>query len=81
MVCEQGVVRLVDGYSESNGRLEMCVNEDWGTVCDEGFGSEEADSTCGVLGYKSSGRQPPVLFACGLIYIQHLRAETVSDVI
>ena len=50
----------MNGYSEYNGRLEMCVNEKWGTICDERFGSEEADATCGALGYKNSGRQPIV---------------------
>ena len=57
-------MRLVNGYSASDGRLEICVNKKWGTVCDEKFGSEEANTICGALGYKSSGRQPPVLCMC-----------------
>ena len=54
-------MRLVDGYSDSNGRFEICVNEKWGTVCDDKFGREEADATCGALGFKNSGRQPSIV--------------------
>ena len=34
--CEEGSIRLADGIIEQEGRLEVCVNEVWGSVCDEG---------------------------------------------
>ena len=35
--------------------MEICVEGFWGTVCDSGFGIEEATVVCRQLGMKSSG--------------------------
>ena len=47
-------VRLVDGPSEHEGRLEVEYNGEWGTVCDYNFGRTEADVACHQLGYNGS---------------------------
>lgn len=41
VVCADGDLRLVGGLSEYEGKLEMCYNEVWGTVCD-GFWNQRA---------------------------------------
>ena len=45
-------MRLADGPSESCGRVEIYHDAEWGTVCDDGFGEEEAQVVCRALGYR-----------------------------
>ena len=33
------------------GRVEVCINEQYGTVCDQGFERNSAAVVCGQLGY------------------------------
>ena len=52
------MVRLVgkDGALSSNlvsGRLEIYYNGQWGTVCDDGFGSTETTVACRQLGFSN----------------------------
>ena len=47
--CSSGGLRLVGGERDSEGRVEICVEGFWGTVCDSGFGREEAAVVCRQL--------------------------------
>ena len=44
-----GDIRLV-GAGTASGRLEIYLNSQWGTVCDDGFGYTEAEVVCHQLG-------------------------------
>ena len=45
-------VRLVNGSTlPSQGRVEIQINETWGTVCDDGFDNDDAGVICKMLGY------------------------------
>ena len=46
-----GQVRLTRGRYSSEGLVEVYCNEEWGTVCDDMFSIDEADTTCQQLGY------------------------------
>ena len=32
------------------GRVEVCINNAWGTVCDTFFGQEDAETVCASIG-------------------------------
>ena len=51
--CTTGVVRLA-GYTYTNvGIVEICVNNTWAIVCDNGFDNNNARVVCRQLGYSS----------------------------
>ena len=49
--CTYGDVRLVDGSNQYEGRVEVCINDQWGTVCDNSWGTTDATTVCKQLGY------------------------------
>ncbi len=54
--CSEGAIRLADGNSPFEGRVEVCYDGVWGTVCDDHWGDAEVAVVCRQLGYSSSGR-------------------------
>lgn len=54
--CIQGDIRLVGGADFRQGRIEVCNDNAWGTVCDDFFGSEEAAVACRQLGLNGDGK-------------------------
>ena len=48
--CTDGTLRLVGGAHPEEGRIEICINNAWGTVCDEQFTKEHALVACRQLG-------------------------------
>ena len=48
-----GQVRLTGGTYSNQGVLEVYCNGQWGTVCDNGFGTTDARVACKQLGYSN----------------------------
>ena len=49
-------MRLVNGPTHTEGRVEICFNGVWGTLCDDGWNTVDANVVCDQLGYYPSGK-------------------------
>ena len=49
-------IRLVDGTSFNNGRLEVKWNGQWGTICDSYWDQRDTEVACRQLGYLGTKR-------------------------
>ena len=72
--CNDGDLRLVNG-DQSEGRVEICFNNLWGTICDDFWDILDARVACRQLGFADAVR--PTRFASfgqgtGPIYLDNL---------
>ena len=56
---DEGDIRLVNGRSALEGRVEICFGNQWGTVCDDRWGDSDASVVCRQLGYLAEGIKSP----------------------
>ena len=59
--CQDGTIRL-QGGTQTQGRIEVCVNGTWGTVCSDFWDNADASVVCKQLGYSQYGMSYVGLF-------------------
>ncbi len=52
--CSEGELRMVDGNA-TEGRIEICLNNEWGTICDQMWDNVDAGVVCRQLHLNSQG--------------------------
>ena len=55
--CRTGQLRLAGGNIPNEGRVEICMDNVWGTVCDDLWSSTDATVVCRQLGYFTQGQR------------------------
>ena len=54
--CADGEVKLVGGISNSTGTIQLCLNGQFGTICGDGFYTDDAQVVCSALGFQREGK-------------------------
>ena len=53
--CSDGDVQLMGGENKLEGRVEICCDGVWGTVCNNGWDERDATVVCNLLGFGQPG--------------------------
>ena len=53
--CFDGELRLSEGQTEWEGRLEVCWRQRWGTIGSDGWTKNNSQVVCNALGYEFTG--------------------------
>jgi hypothetical protein len=81
--CDEGRVRLVNGPTPDSGRVEVCHDGIWGTVCDDEWDNADAAVVCRQLGFEPDGAvaHPAAPFGQGadVIWLDDLRCGGGED--
>ena len=67
-VCSHGDLRLMDGDFSNEGRVEICMDNHWGSVCNSLFDVNDATVICNQLGY-TNGKTYTYIVYCDCVYV------------
>ena len=66
-LCQSGMIRITSSPGTANlsiGRVEVCMNSTWGTICNDFWGNEDASVVCKQLGFSAYGDNIMILYRC-----------------
>lgn len=73
-----GEVRLRDGQTLYDGRVEVCLNGRWSRICNSDWGIEESQILCRQLGHPTQGMSiARVPIACAWHYVRTPQGNAV----
>ena len=68
--CVHGDIRLAgSGTSSTRGRVEVCLNNVWGSVCDDLWSTNDAKVACRQLGYSDQCKFE-ITSCCIILYLE-----------
>ena len=74
-------IRLVGGSNDHEGRVEILVDGEWGTICDDGWDQPDAEVVCRQLGFLPYGAEAVSYARFGQVrlfgWLYHLRSVSV----
>ena len=70
--CSHGDVRIAGGESKYDGRVEVCINGVWNSVCSQLWGNLHAQVVCRQLNHSSLGVSSLKTFTCRPSLNSHL---------
>ena len=53
--CSHGDLQLVNGSNVLEGRVEICINNAWGTICTSSISEDDAEVICRQIGHLPPG--------------------------
>ncbi len=53
--CTEGDIRLVGRLNSNEGRVEICIGNEYGTICDQAWDTTDASVVCRQLGLSNTG--------------------------
>ena len=71
--CFENTIRLTDGQDEHEGRVEVCSNGVWGTICDGGYwDSNDSAVVCKQLGFQNPSKIK------NICYLPHITDSNIT---